>query len=304
MAKLTERSERLLLQALEKSDIEEASETNQLPPLLGGTTVVYWRKTANDDIEIVLNSSHWFAGSLKCSITLGNLADSAIRYFPNDADAVSTLVEVLAYLRGNVSLLLPETRQGIFLRRYNLAISKIAMKDLAEAQLELVESIITPQMIEATARFTEMNKRLRAEPKRGGSKARLEHRQRQSLHEQYDEVQQIAKPVRKSYVTTFNIFETTHSRSGYNWEQWQEFWIKYATELHGHEAEFLLLFAERDNPSASEIAYRWLAAQTGHTRSYVETLVIRSRKEAGKSKPRKTDNQTLNDYQYFRRSFS
>jgi hypothetical protein len=290
MAKLTERSERLLLQALEKSDIEEANETNQLPPLLSGTTVVYWRKTANDDIEIVLNSSHWFAGSLKCSITLGYLANSAITYFPNDADAVSALVEVLAYLRGNISLLLPETRQGIFLRRYNLAIDKIPIKTLGEAQMELVESIIAPQMIEASARFTEMNKRLRAEPepKRGGSKARLEHRQRQSLHEQYDEVQQIAKPVRKSYVATFKTFETTHRRSGYKWEEWQKFWIKYATELHGHETEFLLLFAERDNPSASEIAYRWLAAQTGHTRSYVETLVIKSRKEAGKSKRQKS----------------
>ncbi len=285
MPQLTERSERLLLQALEDSDIP--NETNQLPPLLGGMTVVYWRKNVNDDIEIVLNSSHWFTGRLTCSITLGKLADSAIRYFPKDADAVSTLIEVLAYLRGNIDLLLPETRQGIYLRSYNLKSRKTLKKELAELQLELVESILTPPMTEAIVRFTKMNKRLRAEPKRGGSKARLEHLQRQSLHEDYDEVQRIAKLVRKSYLTTFKTFETTHSRNGYNWEEWQEFWVKYATELTGHEAEFLLLFAERDNPSASEIAYRWLVAQTGHTRSYVEALVIKSRKEAGKSKRRK-----------------
>jgi hypothetical protein len=56
MPKLTERSERLLLQALKESRIEEANETNQLPPLLGGTTVVYWRRTGNDDLEIVNES--------------------------------------------------------------------------------------------------------------------------------------------------------------------------------------------------------------------------------------------------------
>ena len=96
MPKLTERSERLLLQALKESGIEEANETNHLPPLLGGSTVVYWRRTGNDDIEIVLYSFPWFTGSLKCSITLSHLADNAIRYFPKDADAISTLVEVLA----------------------------------------------------------------------------------------------------------------------------------------------------------------------------------------------------------------
>ena len=292
MPKLTERSERLLLQALEESDI--VNETNWLPPLLGGTTSVYWRKVANDDIEIVLNSSHWFTGTLKCSITLGHLAENAIRYFPKDADAVSTLIEVLAYLRGNIDLLLPETRQGIYLRKHNLKSKKRAEKGMADIELatiELIESTITPLMGEAIARFTEMNKRLRAEPKRGGSKARLEHQQRQSLHDDYDEVLRIAKPVRKSYLTTLKTFKTTHSRSGYKWVEWQEFWVKYATELTGHEAEFLSLFAEQDNPSASEIAYRWLVAQTGHTRSYVETLVIKSRKEAGKSKRQKTDNQ-------------
>jgi hypothetical protein len=291
MPKLTERSERLLLQALKESSIEEANETNQIPPLLGGSTVVYWRKTGNDDIEIVLYSFPWFTGSLKCSVTLSHLADNAIRYFPKDADAVSALIEVLAYLRGNLSLLLPETRQGIYLRSKNLNSRSGTKKELSEIQLELVESVIIPQMGEAIVRFTEMNKRLRAEPKRGGSKARLEYQQLESLHDDYDEIQRIAKLVKKSYVTTFKTFESTHSRNGYKWEEWQEFWIKYATDLLGHEAEFLLLFAEHDNPSASEIAYRWLVAQTGYTRSYVEALVIKSRKAAGKSKRRKTDSQ-------------
>lgn len=70
MPKLTDRSERLLLQALKESDIEEANETNQLPPLLGGTTVVYRRKAVNGDII------HSFTGG------------SAIRCFPKDTDAV------------------------------------------------------------------------------------------------------------------------------------------------------------------------------------------------------------------------
>lgn len=289
MLKLTERPERLLLQALKESGIEEANESNQLPPLIGGSTAVYWRRSVNDDIEIVVNSYPWFTGHLKCSVSLSHLADEAIRYFPKDADAIITLIEVLAYLRGNLSLLLPETRQGIFLRSQNLRSRSGTKKGLSEVQLEFIESVISPLMVEAIARFTEMNKRLRAErkSKRGGSKARLEHRQIASLHDDYDEIQRIARVVRKSYLPMFKTFESTHTRSGYKWEEWQEFWVESAAKLTGHEAEFLLLFAQPDKPSASEIAYKWLAAQTGHTRSYVQTLVIKSRKEAGKSKRQK-----------------
>jgi hypothetical protein len=284
MPKLSDRGERLLLQALHKSQIQNPNASNRHPPLIGGTSI-YWHRVG-DEIEIVFNCAEWFTGRLCCSITLSNFTETITRLFPDDPHALSALVEMIKYLRGNLELLLSETSRGLYLRSQNLLGKQLtAPQRLA---IEAVESmIIRPMAKTIDNRFKQMNKQLRAAPGPGGSNARLEQDLRQSMHEQYDEVQRIAKPVRKSYLTIFKTFETTHSRSGYKWAEWQEFWIKYATELTGHEAEFLLLFAERDSQSASEVAYRWLVAQTGHTRSYVQTLVIKSRKEAGKSKRRK-----------------
>src|SRR5260370_394455 len=63
MSKLTERGERLLLQALKQSNIDEPNETNQFPGFLAKESV-YWQRVG-DDIEIVFNSAHWFTARLK-----------------------------------------------------------------------------------------------------------------------------------------------------------------------------------------------------------------------------------------------
>jgi len=283
MGTLSERGERLLLQALKQSNIDEPNETNQFPFLLTSETI-YWHRVG-DDIEIVFKSAHWFTGRLNCSITLGSFVENTLRHFPKDADAVLTLVDVLAYLQGNLSALTLDASRGIFLRSHNLVYKTLSTEQkLAIAQAELIVATLTT---EAPDRFTELTKRLRAEPGRGGSTPRLEHHQRQSLHEQYDQIRQIAGPIRKDYTATLHTFQSSHSRGARTWEEWQEFWRKYASDLYKYDPEFLLLFADQDNPSASEVSYRWLAKQTSYTRSYVERRVLESRKDAGKSKRRK-----------------
>lgn len=281
MSKLSERDERLLLQALQESNIVEPNETNQFPGFEGGTTV-YWCRDG-DDIKLVVNSVYWFDGRMGTSVTLGKLTERATHFFHSDTEALHALRDLLQYLTEYLSSLLPIASRSLYWRSHNLVKAKLSASQLL--MLEEVQSAIGEDMEDVDRQLVNMNKHLRAHPSRGGSAAKLDHRERQSLHEQYDRIREIARPIKKDYNATLNTFR---NRTGYTWEQWQDFWKKYATDLYGFDEEFLLLFAEHDSPSASEIAYRLLARHHGHSRSYIEQLVLKSRREAGKPKRRKT----------------
>ncbi len=279
---LKKRALTLLAQALQQSDIQERNEENQFPRLFG-PTVAYWESPYEGEIKVTFSTAYWGSGSLRCSISLTELAVYAANLFSDDdAKVVKALADLLEYLRTTLSLLLPTASQDLLARSVNLVIQP--HHELLKGARSL---LLDPMISSLENRVKETAKRLRAERGRGGSTARLEPNKRRSLHVQYDEICKIARPIKKDYDATFKRFDESHRRGGSTWEQWQEFWGRYSIDLYRHDAAFLLLFAAPDEPSASEVAYRQLAAQTGHTPSYVETLVLKSRKEAGVLKRRK-----------------
>ncbi|HEX8458985.1 MAG TPA: hypothetical protein VF656_16950 [Pyrinomonadaceae bacterium] len=124
--------------------------------------------------------------------------------------------------------------------------------------------------------------------RRGGSEAKLTGEIRTSLHEYYDDIHLMTRPIKKDYNNTFKRFEESRRHTGYKFEEWRQFWINHAKAFYPDlDEDFLASFAETDHPSASELAYRWLSHRGCGKRSYVETLVKKSRKAAGKTRPRK-----------------
>ncbi len=105
----------------------------------------------------------------------------------------------------------------------------------------------------------------------GGSEARLKKEVRRSLHVQYDEIYETAKIIKRDHDAALLRFDKAHRRSGYKPAQWQEFWVKYASELYEYDPAFVSLFTNQDNPSASEVAYRQLSADTGQRCWKIET---------------------------------
>jgi hypothetical protein len=125
---------------------------------------------------------------------------------------------------------------------------------------------------------------------RGGSRGRLAAEERQSFHTRYDEIHKTAKVIKKHYKKMFLEFEESHRRTGYTHKQWQAFWVKRAGERYASEKELVLLFAKPGGPSASEVAYSWMAQQTGYTTKYIKRLVMASRALAHKKVTIKTNN--------------
>lgn len=113
--------------------------------------------------------------------------------------------------------------------------------------------------------------------RRGGSKGKLEVSTRRSMHAQYDEILQIGKAIKRHYNEVFRTFDK--SRQTYKRETWEEFWLSHAKALYDYNPDFLSLFSELGDPSASDVAYKWLALHTGHSLSYIKRLVIQSRKQ-------------------------
>jgi hypothetical protein len=272
------RGRALLAKALKECEIpERAGEDTE--PRFGGQNVC-WEVVGND-VRIVFSYYHAGAGSVHCSISLGHLAIQTAQGFPKYREAVDALNDALRYLESSVSVLLPTTHLKLLRRVFNLKVWTQFDKNIRKDWLAALDQLSQP----SADRREQAEKKFSAERDwRGGSTPRLEKEKRKSLHVEYDAIYQAAKPIKKDYDATFSRFEEARRRSGYNPKQWQEFWVKYASEMYQHDPAFLFLFANQDNPSASEIAYRQLALDTGHTRSYIESLVLDSRKKAGKSK--------------------
>lgn len=123
-------------------------------------------------------------------------------------------------------------------------------------------------------------KRMIGTRKRGGSKRKLEKNKQLSLYVRYDELLKTCKAIKKLYRGMFETFDK--NRRSYKRDEWRKFWLSYATQIYAYDPEFLALFSEIDNPSASDVAYQWLSMEIGHAPSYVKRLVMKSR-------PRKSD---------------
>lgn len=279
-----ERALKLLTQALQEAGIEER---NSQRLTFFGKTDVYYRTESNNYIEVEFYSVQMFTGHMRCTLGLRHLSEETARMFPNDAEAVATLVAMLNYLKNVTSGILTATAHKLFERRRNItfkSLSAYQRKNIRDAEREFQASILASIDDSYVEKQRDWEKEFRGIEGRGGSAPKLGASDRRSLHKQYDDVHRLAKPIKKAYNTTFKSFAASRRQTGYNWSDWQEFWIKYAGELYDRETEFLVLFASQDNPSASEIAYRWLAAKTGHTVAYLRRLVTAARKKARPNK--------------------
>jgi len=261
----------LLTEALKASNINETNSESHKPRFFG--THVSWHSPYDGEIEVTISSYSWGAGRLRCSISLVDLAMRTTEVFTVDAEAVQALTDLLDSFKTSLSLLLPASWQDILTRAFNLHVAPNdkAMKAARKVMLDPMSTVY-----ENATR--EKLRRLRADKTQGGSSPRLQPDVRQSLHTRYDEIYNMAKPIKKDYDTMREKYDATHHRK--KWEEWQRFWSTAANELYPYGPQFLTLFASEDNPSASEVAYQWLAAQTKHAASYIPKLVARSRKDS------------------------
>jgi hypothetical protein len=266
----------LLILALKKAGIQHAS--HRILSL--SMTRYYWQETKDGGIEIVFDTDYLSAGRLSCSMRIEKLARRICRILP-EADVLNALTDTLEFLKLNVILLLPITDNNILTRAYNLATKSSPHSHKSDDSV----AALFDTMIEAYRDSRAgVEKRLRAEPitRRGGSNPRLPTNQRESLHAQY-EIQYIrAKKIKKDYNTKLKAFQKSRGVRGFTRQNLRDYWMKDSNDFPLEIRQYLEMFAEVDNPSASEIAYRVLAAQTGHKKSYLERLVADSRKAAKK----------------------
>ncbi len=123
---------------------------------------------------------------------------------------------------------------------------------------------------------------------RGGSKAKLGADKRKSLHARYDELHQTAKTMKRYYNDLYKRFDESRSHHGYTHQEWQKFWRAHVAAIYpDYDQDFLALFARRDKPSASKVAYLQLHKETGHKISYLPRLIRESRGSTRKASPRK-----------------
>jgi hypothetical protein len=122
---------------------------------------------------------------------------------------------------------------------------------------------------------------------RGGKTSALSPDLRQSLHLTYDGLHTTAKTIKKHHDSLYQTFCGQRHRVGR--KEWQGFWIEHATKVFGDQPTgYLELFAEANRPSASEVAYAWVAQSTGLRESYVRKFI----KELRKSSRSKRDTQS------------
>lgn len=280
-----QRALKLILQALREAGIDERDSPRYMP---FGNTDAYYRKDKYNNVEVEFSSVKMFSGDIRCTLGLNYLSQETARLFPNDAEALATLVAMLNYLKDVASGILPNTAHKLFERRRNLtfkSLSAYQRKNIRAVEREFQSSLLASVDHRYVEKQRDWEKEFRAVKEgRGGSGAKLGTSERRSLPQQYDEIRKVAKLIKKAYNATFKSFEAGRQRRGYQWSDWREFWTRYAGDLFGGDSEFLLLFSDKDNPSASEVAYRWLAASTGHKVAYLKRLITAARKKAQPNK--------------------
>jgi|SRR5215213_1134232 len=279
-----QRALKLILQALQEAGIDERDSPSYMP---FGNTDAYYRKDKYNNVQVEFSQVKMFSGDLRCTLGLNYLSQETARLFPDDAEALATLIAMLNYLKDVASKILPDTAQKLFQRRRNFtfkSLSAYQRKNIRAAERELRASLLASVDHRYVQKQRDWEKEFRAVEGRGGSGAKLRASDRRSLPGQYDDIHKTAKPIKKAYRATFKTFEASRQRKGYQWSEWQEFWIKYAVDLFGGDTDFLSLFCEKDSPSASEVAYRWLAAKTGYKVAYLSRLITAARKKAQSNK--------------------
>ncbi|HSE17252.1 MAG TPA: hypothetical protein VLB46_09360 [Pyrinomonadaceae bacterium] len=274
-----QRALKLLIQALKTAGIEERDQPRLL--LFGRGDAFY--HVRNNSVEVEIYSTRMFIGDLHCTFRLRLLTERTCYLFPDDDEALETMVVMLNYLRARLDGLLDKTSHNVFARSQNIGLNRLSAPDrkrLREMREQLESELLALPAVQDREKPIDWEKEFRAEKQgRGGSSAKLSATQRESLHKRYDAIREGAKPIRQTYRANLKTFEQSRQRKGYKWEEWQDVWAKLASELYEFDADFLNLFASKDNPSASEIAYRWLAVETGHTVGYLKNLISALRKE-------------------------
>jgi len=272
-----DRARSLLLKALQQAEIEEHVGNPPVAPVNG--TNVYWRE-AFGEIELQFYCLRPGAGRMKATISMLQMARRVMDFsYDDDSAVISTLVDVLDYLKATVSLTLTMTEVGIIKRAENLYLRSARSRErLHKGAISALFEQLTP----AYSDYREASeKRLRGErDRRGGSQAKLPESERNTLHEQYDALHKHSKIVKKDYDAKLRDFAKRRKARGYSHKEWRDHWMKDSQNYPAEIQKYLEMFAEIDSPSASDIAYRILATQTGHTRKYVERLVLESRKAA------------------------
>lgn len=268
-----QRALKLLIQALKTAEIEERDRPRLL--LFGRGDAFY--HVRNNCVEVEFHSSKMLIGHVHCTLGLRFLSERTCYLFPDDDEALEALVVMLHYLRHTTDRLLDRTSQNLFARSQNIGMNRLSAperKKLREMRKLLESELLTLPAVRDKEQPIDWEKEFRAEKQgRGGSGAKLSVSQRETLHKRYDDIREAAKPIKQTYRASLKTFNENRQRKGYKWKEWQELWAKLASGLYDYHADFLNLFASEDSPSASEVAYRWLAVETEHSVGYLKNLI-------------------------------
>lgn len=272
----------LLLTAFAKLEIHH----QDVPPPITKSLLsrIYWRENSTGDIELVFSRWGLGIGRVECSIEATSMAQRVVDALKTHDAALNALVDVCEYWQAIIFTLLPGTHQHILKRTENMLIARSDYKPNPgwHALFEMMQGAFVD------SRAT-MEARLRADPptpptkpkRRGGSKSRLEPEKRNRLYEQYDGVHKLTKKVKREYNLALKSFARKRGARGYNLKTWQAEWTRHCADAYAPQLqELLALFADMNNPSASDVAYTFLAQLMGHSKSYMVTLVTDSRKRA------------------------
>lgn len=198
-----------------------------------------------------------------------------------DAKEKATLTSPTLTIVSHLLKFLPE--------KINDAIVQLAVegrqKVVIEQQKELGRHIPSRSKFAAALLKRERAAILRRLPyeTRGGSAPRLPDDERMSLHTQYDILHNLAKRIKRDYNAELKRFAQSRKAKGYSRKEWRDHWLRHAT-YPSELTDMCVLFANQDNPSASDVAYSLLSTSTGYKRSYLQRLVASSRKARPKDR--------------------